>query len=69
MNRSVSLVAAERLKVSESVQEFFNLSERILLVGELLLGKLGTGEVSVGEISGWGNCSWGSFDWGNCACF
>ena len=35
MNRSASLVAAERPKVPKSVQEFFNLPDRILLNGEI----------------------------------
>ena len=35
MNRSTSLVAAERAKVPKSVQEFFNLPDRILLHGEI----------------------------------
>ena len=55
MNRSTSLVAAERAKVPKSVQEFFNLPDRILLHDE----------ISVGEISSWRNCCWGSCDWGN----
>ena len=55
MNRSTSLVAAERPKVPKSGQEFFNLPDRILLHGE----------ISVGEISSRRNCCWGSCDWGN----
>jgi len=43
MNRSVSLLAAERPKVPKSAQEFFNLPVRILLHGE----------ISVGEVSIW----------------
>ena len=35
MNRSASLVAAERPKVPKSAQEFFNLPDRILLHGEI----------------------------------
>ena len=45
MNRSTSLVAAERPKVPKSAQEFFNLPDRILL----------NGEIAVGEISDWGS--------------
>ena len=46
----VSLVAAERPKVPLSAQEFFFLSDRILLHGEIAVG-----EVGVGEISDWGS--------------
>ena len=70
MNRSHSLVAAERPKVPLSAQEFFFSAGFYCMgklpLGKLLLGKLVTGEVSVGEISGRGNCCWGSCDWGNC---
>ena len=50
MNRSPSLVAAERPKVPLSAQEFFFLPDRILLHGEIAVG-----EVAVGEISDWGS--------------
>ena len=45
MNRSPSLVAAERPKVSKSAQEFFYLPDKILLQRE----------IAVGEISDWGS--------------
>ena len=50
MNRSPSLVAAERPKIPMSAQEFFFLPDRILLHGEIAVG-----EVAVGEISDWGS--------------
>ena len=55
MNRSVSLVAGDKRKVPESAHEFFNLSDRILLHGELavrelLSGKLVLGKSAVGEV-------------------
>ena len=45
MDRNPSLVAAERPKVPNSVQEFFYLPDRILLHGK----------IAVGEINDWGS--------------
>ena len=54
MNRSPSLVAAERPKIPLSAQEFFFLPDRILLHGEIAVGEVVTGEIVLGKLR-WGN--------------